>query len=671
MGLLIFIAITGAATLLGAQVLKWLRLSPSSVADRCLMGAALGLTLSGYGVLLLGLTRQIAPGPLVGLLAVAAAVGAGQWKLAGAGLRAGWQSLGRAWHSPDQRWPLVAVALLVAFSFIMALEPPNGRDYDGLAEHLAQAAHYARHGAVEPLWYDHHSQFPATLQMLYTLCLSLSSVSAAKLIHWFHGLLSLAAVTVIARRHFGRTAAGLAPLILATTPLFIWLSGVAYVDLGVAAYGLLALSALLSWHRGRRTGDLLLSGLLTGCAMTVKMQALALLGVFIVGAAIYGLRGSPGAAATSAAAGTGGPLPPRRARWQRALIPPLGALLVALVIGGPWYLKTCLLTGNPVYPFAYSLFGGKHWSADRALGYERHQLEFGLGELPSPEATAALPRWRQLSVGPREPWKWLAAPVALTFMPGEFEVRLGKLQNFVLTSIGPLYLVFLPLVWLFPRRPAAVGVSLWLFFPLWLWWFASMQLARYLLPSLALIVPVVAWGASRCLQGGWLSRAGVTMALAVWSVVALLIAGFLALPALPVIIGQQSRDEYLTKTLDIYPVSAYIARQLPEEARIATFGEVRTFYFERDVLWAEPGHSDLIAYESMPGPADLMAALQQLGITHVLLNFAHLPGFHHSSSPPLRLLREAMLEGYLVPIADFPERPEFMLLEARSLQVAP
>jgi hypothetical protein len=667
MGVLIFILILCALVPLGAQVLSRLRLAPAQVPERVLMSAALGTTLVAYGVLLLGLAGRISPWSLAVLLALAALGGLGHWGLLWEGLLQGLNAVSRAWRSPNHRWPLVALGLLVVFSFLTALEPPNGRDFDGLAEHLAQASHYARHGAVEPLWYDHHSHFPSTLQMMYTLCLSLGSVSAAKLLHWFHGLLALAAVTVLTRRHFARAASGIAPLILATTPLFIWLSGVAYVDLPVAAYGLLALLAFLHWQRSRQAPELLLCGLLVGCAMTIKMQALALLGVLVVAAAIYSLRRPVGVRPPEESSAQPVPMP----RPGRALGTVLAAALIAVVLGGPWYLKTYLLTGNPVYPFAFDLFGGKHWSADRALAYERHQLEFGLGELPAPDVMAALPRWRQLLVGPREPWKWLVAPVTLTFLPGDYEVRLGKLQNFVLTSIGPLYLAFLPLLLLIRRRPAAVGISLWIFLPLWLWWFASMQLARYLLPSLTLTVPVVAYGAYRCLAGGRLARLGATVALAVWCVVALAIAAFLALPAVPVVLGLQSRAEYLTRTLDVYPPSAYIAQNLPADARIATFGEVRGYYFERDVFWAEPGHSDLIPYEAMRAPEDLMAAFQQLGITHVLLNLAHLPGFHDSPSPPLMLLREAMLEGYLVPIVDFPERPNFVLLEARFPERSP
>jgi hypothetical protein len=337
-----------------------------------------------------------------------------------------------------------------------------------------------------------------------------------------------------------------------------------------------------------------------------------------------------------------------------------------VVFACPWYIRTTHYTGNPFYPFAYNIFGGLHWSADRAEGYERHQMEFGVGELPSPAVMRSLPKWKQMLVGPREPWKWMAAPFMLTFRPADFEVKIGNLPNTVLTAVGPLYLALLPLLLLWTGKPPATRLILWLFLPLWLWWFASMQLARYLLPNLALLAPLAGYAAWRASEQGVVLATAVRWALGLWVAFVVFVNLIMTVPALPVVLGAMPAQDYLLQTLDVYTPSLHIAKNLPPDARVATYGEVRGFYFDRDCFWAEYGHSDLIPYHSMKGPADLIRRYHELGITHVLVNQSYLPGLWASQEDTLRLLRESIEQGYLQPIATFQRHPNFLLYEVAA-----
>lgn len=660
MALLIFILTTAAVIPFGAQVLTRCGLAPRQVPERLLYSAAAGFTLLAYAVLALGLTHQLTPRHVAIALAVFAVLGLGHWDLLWEAFLRLLNSMFRALRTPEHAVGTVLLIIVLVATLITALEPPTSRDFDGLAEHLAQAATYLRHRAVEPLWFDHHSHFPATMQMLYVVGLGFKSVGAAKLFHWFHGLMAVMAAIILSRRFFQRRASGWAGFVLATTPMFLWLSGSAYVDLGVVAYSLLALLAYLRWRRTGRTADLALMAVVLGCAMTVKMQAIALSGVLLLAALMVAWRRIP--------IDSGDMAPPAALVGARRVVL---CGLVAVAIASPWYIRTYLNTGNPFYPFGYGVFGGKHWSADRAAVYDRHQLDFGWGELPSPETMAALPRWRQKLVGPREPWRWLVAPFALTYLPWEFEVFLGKFQNILLTSTGPLYLALIGVLVAFVQRgskedafPPAVARTLWLFLPLWLWWFWSMQLARYLFPSLALLAPVAGYGAYRCRHGGAIVSRALTAAVLLWATVTAYTAASLAVPALPVIFGTESQHDYLLRTTDVYTPSLAI-RQLPPDARVCTYGEVRCFYFDRDYFWGEPGHSDLIAYDRMHTASDLVARYRELGITHVLINLQYLPGFRDSPDPTFALLREAMDCGLLELVADFPSRPQYRLYGVR------
>ncbi len=52
---------------------------------------------------------------------------------------------------------------------------------------------------------------------------------------------------------------------------------------------------------------------------------------------------------------------------------------VALLVCSPWLVKSYIYTGNPVYPFFYSVFSGKDWTGELARGYSTLQANFGLG----------------------------------------------------------------------------------------------------------------------------------------------------------------------------------------------------------------------------------------------------------------------------------------------------
>lgn len=662
MGPLIFLLVTCAVVPFGARVLKLCRLAPSPVPERLLASLAVGYVLFGYAVLVLGLFGQLRPWAVAVVWAAAALVGLGHWSLLWEGLLRFLNAILRAFRRRSYFAGTLVVLLIIGLTLVGALAPPAGSDYDGLAEHLAQASYYVRHHVVAPLWHDHHSQFPSNMQMLYSVALLYNhSVSGAKLFHWFHGMLCLIGVALIARRFMARRAAPWAAVILATTPLFIWLCSVSYVDLGAAAYGVLALLMFLHWYRSGERRYLFLSGLLAGCGATVKMQGLALFGVLIFAALLFVLLRWFRKLTDSAPPCPWRPRSLASGLWMVVVTGCLGALICC-----PWYIRSYLYTGNPVYPFAYSIFGGKHWSADRALGYQRHQLEFGLGELPSQADLDAMPRWQRFFAGPRQPWKWLYAPFGLTYQPWQYEVNLGPLANMVMTSLGPLYLAFMFALLLIPAKPPAVKVTLCLFLALWLWWFSSMQLARYLLPTLALIAPVAGYALYRCLSGGRIIALAAGWAAGLWAVTALILCLLQSLPALPVVLGLQSRDDYLSLNLDIAEPSRFIRENLPTDAKIAMYGEVRSFYFDRDVFWAEMAHSDFFDYTKMRGPQDLLKRYHELGITHVFLNLANLPGMKASQEATVRLLREGMQQGFLIPIADFAHHQNFMLFVVRQ-----
>jgi hypothetical protein len=711
-GIALFLCTSAAATLLGDALLVRDRVRQRSAGDLVFAWAA-GMLAVAYAIAAVGLAGYMRAPVLLGVVALAGLLGtrraAPLARVSASLVRRGFSALVRS----PQRAVYWLLAAFLALTFLAALTPPDDRDWDGTSEHLVQAKAYVRDGLYHPLWYDHHSHFPAAIQMLFSLGLSCGSVSGAKLFHWGYGVIALAAAFLIARRHLHVRAGPWAALILLSTPAFSWLTSVAYVDLGVAAYGLLALLGFLEWRHGllplpnpvgaqfiapavggaqaspplqtqgamnraptrgkkgetangaaavpiavdsafsvQRSAFPFLPALMAAGAMAVKMQGIALFGVLLAAFAWESLR-------------------------RRTLRPVVAFGVMAGLIACPWYIKSWITTGNPVYPFAYSIFGGVQWSAEQARDYSRQQIAFGIGTLPSDAELAKMGPLQRRFVGPRTPLHLLLAPINLTFQPWAFTTNMGKLQSILFESTGPLYLALLPLFWFIRRKtssgkPGARTVAaliLWLFLILWVWWLWSMQLGRYLLPSIALITPVLGYAVAMAgdEEEGALVGSVVRCTVWAWGLLGLLGLYLVVSSALPVVFGTMSEDEYLSRACAVYTPSRFINDTTPPDAKIATYGEPRIYYIDRAAMWADPGHHRLIDYPNIKTPEQLIAAYRALGITHVLINPVFFPDPFTGQDDLHRCLREGLDKGLLTVDHWFNRGPkDYILLEVQQ-----
>ncbi len=643
-----FLWIALTACLLGGAVVRHVAAPRSEPGLRALLAWALGLPLLGYATLALGLLGRLSRLDLAAVLLVAGVAGG---VLGGRELPAQVDLLKRAGrgllYSPQRLWYWLLA--LWAFTLVpQALAPPGFMDWDGLAEHLAMAKVWLQHGAIVPLWYMHHSQFPATVQMLYMLGLAFGGPVTSKLLGMLFGLLSLAAVGMLARRHYGRETGTWALAVFAATPLVGWLSVVAYVDLPAVFYCVLGLIFFLDWWRRPRWSSAGWAGVCFGLGLAVKMQVLVFWGaLLLVGLLVRRDRL------------TGTPL----RSSLRHLIAYAG---VALVVASPWYLKSWIVTGNPVYPFAYGAFGGKQWSAEQARTYAYQQKSWGWGDLPPPEVFWNLSPLQRAFAGPRRPDRLVLAPVGLTFLPAKYvDAGFGRLPSFLLASVGALYLALLPLlVW--GQRPWVWRVTGWALVPVWLWWLISAQYSRYFLPGLAWLAPAAAWAAGQAARRGRWSRRVLPAVIGVGLSLSILFHLPGAIAALPVVLGSQSVDGYLAEVLPgLYPALQLVNRVAPPDGTIISYGEPRLFYLDRSYLWGEPNYHRLLEYDRMQTADDLLAAYRDLGITHVLVNPQFFPGGVAVNDKIAGMLDQALSAGTLERLAGPPEMGQYQVLAVR------
>ncbi len=628
LGIIIYLAVTLTAFMLGAQALSILRLSPDDPAERGLAALVFGHALLGLGILALGLLGYLRWWALAHLLLLSALAGLRSLDECLSAAARLVVTAGRALIRSPYRLAFIALAVIIVLQLLAALAPAAPSDWDATSEHLAEAKQYARDGRVHPLWYDHHSQFPATLQMFYALAHVFGVPGAAKLFHWGFGLMALGAVALVGRKLLAPAAGAYGALVLATTPVFSRLMGVGYVDLPPIACGILAVHFFARWLRDDQAQCLWLSALMAGAGAGFKMQGLALLGVLIAGVVIA-----------------------RRARFEGLRLAAISAG-IALAACAPWYVKTWVLTGNPVYPFAYDLFGGRYWSAENAAQYRYSQRAFGHGELPPYRHFRTLPPLQRAFAGPRQPVNMLLAPIYVTLEPTAYTDALTPLGVFATDSIGPLWLALLPLLALF-RRPPPVRWMLWILLALGLWWVWSMQYARYLMATLALVAPAAGWVVVEAERSTELLRVVVRWALALWTAVAIALMALYVAPQVPAALGLVDTHTYLSGS-PLYEMSEFINETTPPDAKIALYGEPRGYYLDRDYLWADPGHSGLIRYQEISDADDLVAEWRRLGVTHVVINALVFPDIHRSDDPLARMIGQAQHEGLITQLATPP-----------------
>jgi hypothetical protein len=286
-------------------------------------------------------------------------------------------------------------------------------------------------------------------------------------------------------------------------------------------------------------------------------------------------------------------LSPRGARARGAAVFALGALAA----GGPWYVRNVLLTGNPVWPFLGGVFGYRFWgpidvaSATWSLRHEGGPQDLrALLALPWNLATARSPGIRSL------------APGLFALFPIGVVWGLASRSRRWLVLVAAGFVVF---------------------------WFATTQQVRFLIPAIPAVCLLTAGGISRLADRFLrLPRPAVTAVLTSAAVVlgiALVprdIAGKIVRRELPPV-DESSRADYFASRLPSYPLYRRLNAEHGGGYTIYAFhDETMTYFCEGRHLgdWFGPASYGRMNLSS--GSA-LLRSLQRLGADHLLVNDAY------------------------------------------------
>jgi hypothetical protein len=526
---------------LGRRTLRALGAPPQEALDE-LTAAALGLGLLGQAVFLLGWAGGLRPAALASLVLAAAALAAGEIRR---------PNFGR----PRLNLFAGAAAGLLGFAALVvvldALAPPAG--WDVRAYHLAIPELGLRAGAWARVPWLPQSHWPTLMEDLYALPLAAGRDGAAALVHAIAAGLLVAGVFVAGRRAAGNAGGWIAALLLAGQPTFLAEAGTAHADAAAALFAFAAVHALARWDEKGGGGRLAAAGLLAGMAAAAKLTMIAPLAGWAFWLAAVRRR-------------------PRSAG---------GFLAAALLVVGPWLLKTWLETGNPVWPIPS---GFRASDADRALA-----VRF-LG----------VTRWG--------------------FPP----------PSWILTEDWPVFLLapLAGLGLLTDARRAKLGAEerwLWIGAPLLVLATAPQHAAwRYMMPLWpAMTIAAGRWGA-RCLEKRG-PRAAAALALVAFGASPIaasspnneLFAVFALRPSSAPDADRRGywEDRALLGLTGFYRDARAV---LNPAARVLLWRETRGYGAGFAYQWGDPIDQNLVDYRAIRNPDALYARLKELGITHVL-----------------------------------------------------
>lgn len=580
------------------------RLTPR---ERIFLSLPIGLGLCSTLLLLAGLSGYLYPSIGWGLVVAGAAL----WGIIN------YQYLlrtpsGKTDRTPDFSIPNVLPMILWTGGALYTLlshafMPPH--EWDELAYHLALAKLYTSFHKIIYIPYIVQSNWPLNTEMLFSWGLLLGSEVTSHLITWFMSIWTTYGLYLLSKNFFNTRVGRLSAALFLTIPLVKRLSGTGLIDISLPLYGTAALYCYCKHTQRPSLGWATLCGLASGFAAGSKLTGVAyiiLFGILLV-LELTVLK--------------------KNAREQ--MVRAIGVFIImSLLIASPWYIRSYIFTGNPIWPFFFEIFGGKNWDQ---LGTENLLKNF------EKTVTVSLPRnaWGLFS----SLWYLFLFPHYLGGYHGG--IGIVTLFLFILASL----IVILPFWSSYElkliRAISFLGLSFYIG-----WFFFLPHEIRYLFPTFPSIAVTAAFALDKIWKATRKSILG-------WTVMLVLFGGLfrefpwfetgqrhLVFSRVPVWTESQAREQFLKNRVDAFPAFRFINQNTPPNAIILLLPyENRGYYLDRNYIWGHPISQRIIPYERYDSPDALAQHLCSLGVTHILDN----PNWLHTGLRFWAYSRELML----------------------------
>jgi hypothetical protein len=481
--------------------------------------------------------------------------------------------------------------------------PPITRD--ALVHHLAIPKLWIINGGFYEIPWADYSYFPMYINLLYFVCLCFENDIAPKFIHLFFGFSTGVLIYRYLRQKYDGNWGLLGMIIFITTPIVIWLSTSAYIDLGMTFFTTASVLALIKWcdNEYKQFKWLLLSSVCMGMAVGSKYNALiAFLIVNLLLAFLYA----------------------RNTKKQLASIKyGLIFALIAILVASPWYMKNYFLTDNPFYPLFNTFFQSLHQHPiENMLQYQVMKKTDGLNFF----------QVRELLYGEKL-WEMLLIPIRMFFQGNDYGYQYFQ------GVLNPVLIVFAPFALINKkyRRDKFIFFIFSMVF-MALAYFLTRQQVRYLLPIFPLLSILAIMGiknlAKYIREINYFSSLPETFNLLVRNsiflgVIVLLSFNFVYLKNRVNIIkpfayisGSETKNEFLKRHLSYFPAVEYINASLPKDSIILTIFLGRQGYY-LDRFYKNSSSFGMNIINGMVKNSDYEkkfgAYTQSLNVTHLLI----------------------------------------------------
>ncbi len=424
---------------------------------------------------------------------------------------------------------LALICLALATGLVQALAPLTGND--SLVYHMTLAAEYARSGAFSAPDWSMYARIPHGIELLYAGAYLTGAEGAARIVHLLLYAANIILVGMISRHLTGKSGLGGA-FLFALTPLFLDPRTVGNVDLGASLFFGLALYQILLFRKEGQGADLAAAGLFAGGLLWVKYASWS---VWPLLPAILLLM----------------PAGKRRKLTMKEWLLFLSPSLVTAVL---WFARAWMVSGHPLFPLALPAANSAGWDAYLASRLRTWQMGMGMG---------------------RGFLDWLLLPWNVVMNGQSAYSRFDGV-------LSPHYLAMLPLSLLLGGsrlRPLWIAVVAGLV----LWALGPQQL-RFLSPVLLL--------ACALLGDSWRGQSEKTGGARIPATIFLLGGIVVAAPhitrewrdTLPVVVGSEGRQPYLSRQIQSYEAFIMLDQIVPPGEKVLLLWENRTYYSPRPTL---------------------------------------------------------------------------------------
>lgn len=242
-------------------------------------------------------------------------------------------------YSLIEKATLLIIFLLLIVNLIGALSPELA--FDALWYHLTIPKIFIDEGRIFyiPGNLFYYSLMPKLTEMLFIPMLMVGDEILTKMVHFAFGILAAFALFKLLRFNLSREYSLIGVAVFLSSLVVSWLMTTAYSDLSRAFYEILALLCFIQYDRTNRKRYLVISAVMLGFAVSVKLVSLGTVLVFILllflkfKASITFFKNT------------------------------LSFVTIALIVPTPWFVYSYMHSGNPIYPL-FSKLGFHNFTLD-------------------------------------------------------------------------------------------------------------------------------------------------------------------------------------------------------------------------------------------------------------------------------------------------------------------